>query len=88
MFDPRFMDKLTFNEANKNEEIEKRKKKKRLTEGSFDPRHGPQQSSHLEAHTPRKGPIQDSPLCQTQEVSFGDPLVSMKIHEAEPSIVA
>jgi hypothetical protein len=59
------MDKLTSNEANKNEGIKKRKKKKRLTKGSSDLGHGPiiskQQSLHLEAHTPRKGPIQDSP---------------------------
>lgn len=40
MFDPRFMDKLTSNEANKNEDIEKRKNKKMLVEGSFDLGHG------------------------------------------------
>jgi hypothetical protein len=32
MFDPRFMDKLTSNETNKNEKIKKRRKKKKLTE--------------------------------------------------------
>jgi len=85
------MDKLTSNEINNNEEIENRKKK-RLTERSFDPGYGPivsnLQLSHLEVHTPREGPIQNSPNCQTQKVSSGDPLVSMKICGAKPYIVA
>jgi ABC-type Zn uptake system ZnuABC Zn-binding protein ZnuA len=41
MFDPRFMDKLMSNEANKNEEIEKRRKKKRLIKGSSNLGHKP-----------------------------------------------
>lgn len=50
MFNPRFMDKLTSNEANKNEGIEKRKKKKNLVEGSSDPGHGPVKFKHQSPH--------------------------------------
>jgi len=42
----------------------------------------------VEVHTLGKGPIQDSLSRQTQKVSFGDPLVSVKIREAKPSTVA